>query len=206
MKTNLPLLLINDFMLFPGCEVKKEFNDIKIKDILDISESYFNNYVFVSFDNSNIGVVAKILLNLDMPNGYETRFESSSTNICAVQGLNQALKELNQEGIFKHEQVLTEYLVDKLSDISNVILYNSKSKSGILAFNIDGVFAQDTSIYLNNYKICVRAGNHCAKMLKDEIGIKNTVRISMYFYNTKEEVDKLVKVLKNSKDIFKIVI
>ena len=70
MKTNLPLLLINDFMLFPGCEVKKEFNDIKIKGILDISESYFNNYVFVSFDNSNIGVVAKILLNLDMPNGY----------------------------------------------------------------------------------------------------------------------------------------
>ena len=52
-------------------------------------------------------------------------------------------------------------------------------------------------IYLNKYNICVRAGNHCAKMLKDEIGVKNTCRASFYLYNTKEEIDYLVKVLKN---------
>ena len=59
---------------------------------------------------------------------------------------------------------------------------------------------------MNNYKIYVRAGNHCTKMLKDEIGVKNTVRVSMYLYNDKRDVDKLISILKNSEDIFKIVI
>ena len=59
------------------------------------------------------------------------------------------------------------------------------------------IFSQDLAIYLNKYNICVRAGNHCAKILKGELGIKNTCRISFYFYNTKEEIDKLIKVLKN---------
>ena len=64
-------------------------------------------------------------------------------------------------------------------------------------FNIKDVFSQDLAIYLNKYKICIRAGNHCAKILKDELGVKNTCRASFYFYNTKEEIDKLVLALKN---------
>ena len=76
-------------------------------------------------------------------------------------------------------------------------IYNENAKSGIITFNIKGVFPQDTAIYLNKFHICVRAGSHCAKILKDDLGIKNTVRISLYFYNTKEEVDKLIEALKN---------
>ena len=110
------------------------------------------------------------------------------------------------EKIEKHEQKLKEFLISELEKIPNIVLYNKNSKSGILAFNIDGVFAQESSIYLNHYHIYVRAGNHCAKMLKDEINIKNTVRVSMYLYNTKEDVLKLVEALKNSHDIFKIVL
>ena len=64
----------------------------------------------------------------------------------------------------------------------------------------------DSSIYLNHYNIYVRAGNHCAKILKDEIGIKNTVRASMYLYNDENDIMKLVDVLKKSEDIFKVVI
>ena len=93
-----------------------------------------------------------------------------------------------------------------LEKIDNIIIYNKNSNSGIFAFNINGVFAQDSSVYLNHYKIFVRSGNHCAKMLKDEINVKNTVRCSMYFYNNFEDVDKLVDALLNSKDIFKVVI
>ena len=74
--------------------------------------------------------------------------------------------------------------------------------STIVAFNIDGVFSQDTAIYLDKYKICVRAGNHCAKILKDVFNIGNTCRISLSFYNTKEEIDLLINVLKNSKNIW----
>ena len=58
-------------------------------------------------------------------------------------------------------------MVEELSKIPNIILYNKNSKSGILAFNVEGVFSQDTSVYLNHYNIAIRAGNHCAKILKE---------------------------------------
>ena len=61
------------------------------------------------------------------------------------------------------------------------------------------IFAQDLAIYLNKYHICVRAGNHCAKIVKEVINVKNTVRISFGLYNTKEEIDILIKALKNPK-------
>ena len=82
-------------------------------------------------------------------------------------------------------------------------LYNKDTDSNIVAFNIKGVFAQDTAVYLDKYNICVRAGNHCAKMIDNVFNISNTVRISLSFYNTKEEVDLLINVLKNSSNIWK---
>ena len=62
------------------------------------------------------------------------------------------------------------------------------------------------SVYLNHFNIAIRAGNHCAKVLKNNLNIKNTCRVSLYLYNTKEEVDKLIDALKHSEDIFKVVI
>ena len=113
---------------------------------------------------------------------------------------------IGMDNIHNHEMELKKYLLDKVKDIPNVIVYNTSSNSGIFAFNIDGVFAFVSSIYLNSFNIYVRAGNHCAKELKDEIKIKNTVRVSMYFYNNFDDVDRLVSALKNSKDIFKVVL
>ena len=138
-----------------------------------------------------------------------TKFEAGTPPIAEVIGLGEAIKYLMSIGMDKihnYEMDLKKYLIEKIKDIDNLIIYNKNTDSGIISFNIDGVFAQDTAIYLNHYHIYVRAGNHCAKMLKDEIIIKNTVRVSMYFYNNKEDIDKLVDVLKNSKDIFKVII
>ena len=137
------------------------------------------------------------------------KFEAGTPPIAQVIGFREAilyLMNIGIDNIHNHEIMLKKYLVSELEKISNIKIYNGDSESGIIAFNIDGVFAQDSSIYLNNYNIYVRAGNHCSKMLKEEIGIKNTVRVSMYLYNSKEDIDKLVKVLNNSEDIFKIVI
>ena len=146
-------------------------------------------------------------------NSYElkdvpTRFEAGTPPIAEVIGLGEAIKYLMNIGMDKirnHEKKLKEYLLDKVKDIDNLIIYNN-SDTGIFAFNIDGVFAQDSSIYLNQYNIYVRAGNHCAKLLKDEINIKNTIRASMYFYNTYEDIDKFVDCLKNSHNIFNIIL
>ena len=102
-----------------------------------------------------------------------------------------------------YEQDLRRYLLEKLKNISYIDIINEESDSGILTFNVDGIFSQDVAIYLNKYNICVRAGNHCAKILKDKIGVRNTVRISLYFYNTKEEIDKLITLLSDREKILK---
>ena len=138
-----------------------------------------------------------------------TKFEAGTPPIAEVIGLGEAIKYLMNIGmdkIHEHEVSLKTYLLEKVKDIPNLIIYNKSSDSGILSINIDGVFAQDLSIFLNKYNICVRAGNHCAKMLKDEINIKNTVRVSMYFYNNYDDVDKLVEALNNNKEIFNIIL
>ncbi len=138
-----------------------------------------------------------------------TRFEAGTPPIAEVIGLSAAVQYINKigiENIHKHELDLKKYLVSELEKIDNIVLYNKSSESGILAFNIRGVFSQDTAIYLNHYHIYIRAGNHCSKMLKDDLNIKNTCRISMHLYNSKDDIDKLVEVLRQSEDIFKIIL
>ena len=138
-----------------------------------------------------------------------TRLEAGTPPIAEVIGLGAAidyLTKIGMDNIEKYERELKEYLIKRLQEIDKVILYNTTSKGGITAFNLEGIFSQDTALYLDHYNICVRAGNHCAKVLKEEINIKNTCRISLYFYNTKEEIDKLIDALKNSEDLYKIVL
>lgn len=138
-----------------------------------------------------------------------TRFEAGTPPIAEVIGLGSAidyLQTIGMDKIYEYEKELKRYLVSKLESNTKVILYNKSTDSGVLAFNLEGIFSQDTAIYLDHYNICVRAGNHCAKILKDEINIKNTCRISLYFYNTKEEIDKLVEVLEKSDDLFKVIL
>ena len=138
-----------------------------------------------------------------------TRLEAGTPNIAGVIGLGAAIDYINNvgiENISKYEKELRDYLISKLENIENVIIYNKDISNNIVAFNIKDVFSQDTAVYLNHYHICVRAGNHCAKILKEDLNVKNTCRISLYLYNTKEEIDKLVEVLKDSKRIFEIVL
>lgn len=137
------------------------------------------------------------------------KLEAGTPPIASVIGLGEAIRFIESIGVSKiheHEYKLKQYLIQELEKLPNIVLYNKNSKSGIVTFNIRGVFSQDTSIYLNHYNIAIRAGNHCAKILKDDLNINNTCRISIYLYNTKEEMDQVIKVLKNSKDIFKVVI
>ena len=133
-------------------------------------------------------------------NEIPSLLEAGTPNIAGVIGFGEAIKYLNNIGmdnISNYEKDLKRYAINKLKNVNDIIIYNENSESGIITFNIKDIFAQDLAIYLNKYNICVRAGNHCAKILKDELGIKNTCRISLYFYNTKEEIDYLVNILNN---------
>lgn len=130
------------------------------------------------------------------------RLEAGTPNVAGVIGFGYVIKYLMNIGfdnIQKKELELKKYLVKRLKEIKEITIYNEYSESGIVTINYEGIFPQDLSIYLDKYNICTRAGNHCAKILKDEIHIKNTCRISLYFYNCEEEIDKLILALKNPK-------
>ena len=135
-----------------------------------------------------------------------TRLEAGTPNIAGVIGLGAAIDYLNNvgmENILNHERKLRKYLIDKLLTIKHIDIINIESDTGIVAFNVDGIFSQDVAVYLDKYNICLRAGNHCAKILKDEVGVRNTCRISLYFYNTKEEIDRLIELLSDKDRILK---
>ena len=128
------------------------------------------------------------------------RLEAGTQNIAGVIGFGPAIDYINEVGIDNIEEScdsLKEYIIKELKKIKHIKLYNENVEGAIVTFKVDKVFAQDTAIYLDKYNLCVRSGSHCAKKLEDEFGIKNTCRISIYFYNTKEDADKLINALKN---------
>ena len=115
------------------------------------------------------------------------RFEAGTPNIAGVIALGEAIKYLNKIGmdnIFKYEKDLRKYLIEKLINIPHIDILNLEADSGIVAFNVEGIFSEDVAYYLNKYGICVRAGSHCAKLTKDVLGVVNSIRVSLYFYNT----------------------
>jgi len=134
------------------------------------------------------------------------RLEAGTPNISGAIGLGAAVDYLNRVGmdyIEAYEEKLTRYLIDKLIKIPHVDILNIETDSGIVSFNLDGIFAQDVAFYLNKYNVCVRAGNHCAKLVKNVTGVKNSIRVSLYFYNTEKDIDDLVQLLSNKEKIMK---
>ena len=128
------------------------------------------------------------------------KFEAGTMNLAGIYGFGAAIDYLNSIGmdeIEKYENELHEYAISKLKTIKDLIIYNETADSGIITLNYKGVFAQDEASYLNSHGICVRSGEHCAKLLKDILKTPATVRVSFYFYNTKEEIDVLFEALKN---------
>lgn len=129
------------------------------------------------------------------------KFESGTPNVEGVLGLKEACKylmSLGMDNIHKYDKDLVHYLLDKLMKLDNVIVYNPKTDTGIVSFNVKGIFAQDVASYLNSKQICVRTGNHCAKILHNVIDTTETIRASLYLYNTKEEIDKFVDTIKET--------
>ncbi|MEE0699096.1 MAG: cysteine desulfurase [Bacilli bacterium] len=126
------------------------------------------------------------------------KLEAGTPNIAGVIAFSKAIDYLTMLGtqnVHKYEVDLKKYLVDKLSKLNHVIIYNKDIPNGIITFNVDGVPSKKVASYLNEKDICVRVGSHCAKTLSEVLGVKNTCRASLYFYNTKEDVDKLVEAL-----------
>ena len=132
------------------------------------------------------------------------KFEAGTQNIAGIYGLGAAidyLESIGMNNIEEYENNLRKYAVEELSKIQDIIIYNKNAETGIITFNIKDVFPQDAATYLNSKGICVRSGQHCAKILINFLKTVGTVRVSLYFYNNKEDVDQLIDALKNRGDI-----
>lgn len=131
------------------------------------------------------------------------KFEAGTQNIAGVFGLAAAiqyLESIGMENIQKREEMLRQYAMKKLQYVEGLTIYNAHAESGIITMNKEGVFAQDLATYLNSRGICVRSGQHCAKILMDFLQCYATVRVSLYFYNTEEEIDALVEACQKGGD------
>ena len=127
------------------------------------------------------------------------KFEAGTPNIEGVIGTGAAIQYLLSIGldnIHEYEKELRAYAIDKLSQLDNIEITNPDNLYGPIDFNAKGVFAQDAAGFLASKNIAVRSGNHCAKILHNIIHTDQSIRASLYFYNTKEEIDRFVEACK----------
>lgn len=150
-----------------------------------------------------VGGTGSDSLNLSMPSTIPEKYEYSSQNIVAIAGLNAALTwRLDKNDIEEREYSLTRYAVEQLKKLKGIRLYLPKNPDkhiGIISFNLYGYKADDVGMVLEqDFGIAVRTGYHCApyihKWLRDE-EYQGTVRVSLGYFNTEEEIDDLVRAL-----------
>ena len=135
------------------------------------------------------------------------KFEAGTQNVAGALGLEKAIEFIGQIGITnieKHEKILCEYALKSLKKLPFVTVYSTgKNLTSVLSFNINKIHPHDVASFLDNKNICVRSGNHCAQPLLRFMGIDSTCRISFGVYNTKEDVDILIKALHEIYEKFK---
>ena len=121
------------------------------------------------------------------------KFEAGTPNIAGVIAFGKAIDYLNEIGldnIEQYEKSLLDYANSKLKEIDGLKIYgDSKNKTSVISFNIDGIHSYDIGSILDKFGIAVRTGQHCAQPIMDHFGIDGTVRASFSFINTIEEID-----------------
>ena len=121
------------------------------------------------------------------------KFEAGTPNISGVIAFGKAIDYLNEIGldnIEQYEKSLLDYANSKLKEIDGLKIYgDSKNKTSVISFNIDGIHSYDIGSILDKFGIAVRTGQHCAQPIMDYFGIDGTVRASFSFINTIEEID-----------------
>jgi cysteine desulfurase/selenocysteine lyase len=152
-------------------------------------------------------MISRVTLEGSTWNDLPYKFEAGTPSIAEAIGLGAAIDYLSSIGmdkIHRYEQMLTEYALERLTEVTGVTIYGPQAgqKGAVAAFTLEGVHAHDVAQVLDSYGIAVRAGHHCAMPLHDFLCVKATARASFYFYNTYEDIDTLAVSLEKVKTTF----
>ena len=151
-------------------------------------------------------MIASVSFEKSTYNVLPHRFEAGTPNIAGAVGLGAALtymENLDRSAAFAYEEELLQYATRIIGALPGVRLIGTASqKAGVLGFLIEGIHPHDVGTILDHEGIAVRAGHHCAQPVMEYFGIAATVRASLAFYNTHEEIDRLAKGISKTQEIF----
>jgi cysteine desulfurase/selenocysteine lyase len=135
------------------------------------------------------------------------RFEAGTPDISGPVGLHAAMDYLDAIGrdrIFRHDQELAEYAYARLQALGGVRLFGPREgRGGLVSFLLDGVHAHDVVTLADQAGVALRGGHHCTQPLMKKLGVESTARASFYFYNNREEVDRLIEVISEIQKFFR---
>ena len=143
-------------------------------------------------------------------NDLPYKFEAGTQNIADVIGFGTAIDYLDAIGmdnVRQHEIELTKYALEKMSKVKGITIYGPKDalkRGGVISFNFHDVHPHDVATIIDREGIAIRSGHHCAQVLMERLAVAATNRASFYIYNTKDEVNKLVKSLEKVTELFKL--
>jgi len=135
-------------------------------------------------------------------NDLPWKFEAGTPNISGGIGLMFAIRYLKQAGmenVKDHEERLTEYCMKRIKECEKVKVYGPQtvaSKCGIVPFGMKGLSSHDIALFCDSFGIMIRSGYHCAQPLHEKLNLSSSARASFYIYNTREEIDRFIEVLK----------
>ena len=138
------------------------------------------------------------------------KFEAGTANLEGVAGFSAAisyLQKIGMKNIIAHEQELIKYGLQKFRELPYLQIYGpatEQDRLAIFSFGIKGVHPHDISQILDRQQIAVRAGHHCAQITMQALGVSATARASFYIYNTREDVDRLIKGIETIREVLKI--
>ena len=151
-------------------------------------------------------MISKVTFDQTIYNALPYKFEAGTPNIAGAVGLGAALDyigSLGLENIARRERELLVYATDALQSVSGLrIIGTAKDKASIVSFVLDSAHPHDISSILDREGVAIRAGHHCAMPLMDRFGVPATVRVSLSFYNSEQDIECLMKGMKQVHAIF----
>lgn len=139
-------------------------------------------------------------------NDIPWKFEAGTQNVAGAVGLAAAIDYINSIGIERihlHDQRLTAYALNELQKIEGIRIFGPLGERGAtVSFEIDNVHAHDLATFLDQKRIAIRSGHHCAKLVMKKFKVAATARASFYLYNSEEDIDRLIDAIRDAKDYF----